>query len=83
MILPDFCAAHRRQHRTATEKQASQIHRHEPIPFFRVDGFDTAAVHRHDREDRGVVDQYVDSAEPFERLLRPYLWSDFSSATSM
>ncbi len=65
--LAGFLLAHGRQHGAAAEKQAAQIYRHEPVPFFGVDGFDPSAVHRHDGENRGVVDQNVDTAEALER----------------
>ena len=78
-----FLFAHGRQHGAAAKKQAAQIHRHQPVPFFRIDGFDSAAVHRHDRKDRSIVDQHVDSAEMLERCARPSPWLTSSSETSV
>ena len=71
--LAGFLRAHGRQHGAAAEKQAAQIDRHELIPFRRIDGFDAAAVHRHDGENRGVVDENIDAAEAIESLRGHFL----------
>jgi hypothetical protein len=71
--LAGFLTAHRRQHGTAGEEQAAQVDGHQTVPFFRIDAFDPAAIHRHDGKHRRVVDQHIDAAEALERACRHLL----------
>ncbi len=69
--------SHCRQYGTAAQKHTAEIDRHQPVPFVGFDGFDPAAVHRHDGEHRRVVDQDIDAAETLEGACGHFLGRRF------
>ena len=63
-ILPPALVLHLWHHRTAAQKQAAQVHGHEPIPLLQGNLFKGHTGHGRTLKQRRVVDQAVQTSKP-------------------